>query len=347
MARHETLRTRFVLSGDAARASDRAAARAMALPITDLSAMPQAEREARVRQITDSEARRPFDLEAGPLLRVQLLRLAAEEHLLLLNVHHIVSDGWSMGVLWRELAADYTAFVNGQPPDLPRLPIQYADYAVWQREWLQGEVLERQLGYWKEKLADLSTLELPTDRPRPPVPSNQGAHLTFDLPEPLTQALRELSRREGTTLFMTLLAAFQVLLHRYSGQEDIAVGTPIAGRGRTELEGLIGFFVNTLVLRSDLSGNPAFTELLARVRETALGAYTHQDLPFEKLVEELAPSRDISRNPLFDVMINQLDGSEPSLDFPGLVAEQITLPSASAKFAMTLLRLRRAGIASN
>jgi hypothetical protein len=326
VARHETLRTRFVLSGDAP-VQVIGPPSAVALPMTDLSAMPQAEREARARQITDTEAHQPFDLEAGPLLRAQLLRLGAEEHLLLLNVHHIVSDGWSMGVLWRELSSGYTAFVSGHAPDLPRLPIQYADYAVWQREWLQGEVLERQLAYWKEKLADLSTLELPTDRPRPPVPSYQGAHLTFDLPAPLTRALKELGRREGTTLFMTLLAAFQVLLHRYSGQDDIAVATPIAGRRRTELEGLIGFFVNTLVLRSNLAGNPAFTELLAQVRETALGDYTHQDLPFEKLVEELSPRRDISRNPLFDVMINQVDSSEPSLDFSGLVAREIALPS--------------------
>ena len=307
----------------------------MALPITDLSAMPQAEREARARQITDTEARQPFDLEAGPLLRAQLLRLAAEEHLLLLNVHHIVSDGWSMGVLWRELSSAYNAFVSGHAPDLPRLPIQYADYAVWQREWLQGEVLEGQLAYWKEKLADLSTLELPTDRPRPPVPSYQGAHLTFDLPAPLTQALKELSRREGATLFMTLLAAFQVLLHRYSGQEDIAVGTPIAGRGRTELEGLIGFFVNTLVLRSNLAGNPAFTELLARVRETALGAYTHQDLPFEKLVEELSPSRDISRNPLFQVMFVLQNAPDAELALRGVQASRLPLAGHSAKFDLT------------
>ena len=185
VARHETLRTRFVLSGDEPVQVIEPPS-AVALPITDLSAMPQAEREARARQITDTEARQPFDLEAGPLLRAQLLRLAAEEHLLLLNVHHIASDGWSMGVLWRELSSGYNAFVSGHAPDLPRLPIQYADYAVWQREWLQGEALERQLAYWKEKLADLSTLELPTDRPRPPVPSYQGAHLAFDLPAPLT-----------------------------------------------------------------------------------------------------------------------------------------------------------------
>ena len=338
MARHETLRTRFVLSGDEPVQVIEPPS-AVALPITDLSAMPQAEREARTRQITDTEARQPFDLEAGPLLRAQLLRLAAEEHLLLLNVHHIVSDGWSMGVLWRELSTGYNAFVSGHAPDLPRLPIQYADYAVWQREWLQGEVLEGQLAYWKEKLADLSTLELPTDRPRPPVPSYQGAHLTFDLPAPLTQALKELSRREGTTLFMTLLAAFQVLLHRYSGQEDIAVGTPIAGRGRTELEGLIGFFVNTLVLRSDLAGDPAFTELLARVRETALGAYAHQDLPFEKLVEELSPSRDISRNPLFQVMFNQSTARNRCLICPDWSTEQIDAAMGLVEIRYDSLRL--------
>ena len=344
VARHETLRTRFALSEDAP-VQVIGPPSAVALPITDLSAMPQAEREARARQITDTEACQPFDLEAGPLLRAQLLRLAAEEHLLLLNVHHIVSDGWSMGVLWRELSSGYTAFVSGHAPDLPRLPIQYADYAVWQREWLQGEVLEGQLAYWKEKLADLSTLELPTDRPRPPVPSYQGAHLAFDLPAPLTQALKELSRREGATLFMTLLAAFQVLLHRYSGQDDIAVGTPIAGRGRTELEGLIGFFVNTLVLRSDLAGNPAFTELLARVRENALGAYTHQDLPFEKLVEELSPSRDMSRNPLFQVMFVLQNAPDAALALKGVQASRLPLAGHSAKFDLTLsMRETAAGL---
>ena len=335
VARHEMLRTRFVLSGDAPTQVIEPPG-AVALPVTDLSAMSEADREARARQIIDTEAHQPFDLEAGPLLRAQLLRLAAEEHLLLLNVHHIASDGWSMGVLWRELSSLYNAFVSGHAPDLPRLPIQYADYAVWQREWLQGEVLEGQLAYWKEKLADLSPLELPTDRPRPPVPSYQGAHLTFDLPAPLTQALKELSRREGVTLFMTLLAAFQVLLHRYSGQDDIAVGTPIAGRGRTELEGLIGFFVNTLVLRSNLAGNPAFTELLARVRETALGAYTHQDLPFEKLVEELSPSRDISRNPLFQVMFALQNTPDAKLMLGGVQARRLPFAGDGAKFDLTV-----------
>jgi amino acid adenylation domain-containing protein len=335
VARHETLRTRFILSGDAPVQVIEPPS-AVTLPITDLSPMPELEREARVRQITDTEAHQPFDLEAGPLLRTQLLRLAAEEHLLVFNVHHIASDGWSMGVLCRELSSGYNAFVSGHAPDLPRLPLQYVDYAVWQREWLRGETLEGQLAYWKKKLADLSALDLPTDRPRPPVPSHQGANLIFDLPAPVTQALKELSRREGATLFMTLFTAFQVLLHHYSAQEDIAVGTPIAGRGRTEHEGLIGFFVNTLVLRSNLAGNPAFSELLAQVRETALGAYTHQDLPFEKLVEELSHSRDISRNPLFQVMFVLQNAPDAKLLLRGVQASRVPLAGHSAKFDLTV-----------
>ena len=335
VTRHETLRTRFAESeGGPVQLID--PPQSVALPLADLSAMAQGEREAHARQIADAHARQPFDLEAGPLLRAQLLRLAAEEHLLLLNVHHIVFDGWSLDVFDRELSAMYNAFVRGRKLELPALPIQYADYARWQREWLQGEVLERQLAYWRTKLAGLTMLELPTDRPWPPVQSFRGAHQSLTLSPELSAALKALGRREGATLFMTLLTAFQVLLYRYSGQEDIAVGTPIAGRGRTELEGLIGFFVNTLVLRSDLSGNPSFRDLLRRARESALAAYSHQDLPFEKLVEELAPKRDPSRNPLFDVMINYVDRSQPALDLPGLAVQQIGPPSTSAKFAMTL-----------
>src|SRR5262245_37645002 len=250
-----------------------------------------------------------------------------------------------MGVLWRELSSAYSALVNGQQPDLPRLPVQYADYAVWQRECLQGAALEQQLAYWREKLADLSTLELPTDRPRPPVPSNQGAHFAFDLPAPLSQALKDLSRREGTTLFMTLLAAFQVLLHRYSGQDDIAVGTPIAGRRRTELEGLIGFFVNTLVLRSDLAGNPTFTAFLARVRDSALGAYAHQDLPFEMLVAELSPSRDMSRHPLFQVMFVLQNAPDAAPALKDLQASRLPFAGNNSKFDLMLtLRETTAGL---
>ena len=231
-----------------------------------------------------------------------------------------------MGVLWRELSSAYAAFVSGQRADLPRLPIQYADYAVWQREWLQGEVLEQQLAYWREKLAELSTLELPTDRPRPPVPSYRGAQVAFDLPAPLTQALKELSRREGATLFMTLLAAFQVLLHRYSGQEDIAVGTPIAGRGRTELEGLIGFFVNTLVLRADLSGNPTFPELARAGCARARWAPTRIRIcPSRSWSRSSHPSRDLSRKPLFQVMFVLQNAPDAALALEGVQASRLPL----------------------
>jgi amino acid adenylation domain-containing protein len=333
--RHEVLRTCFAVREDEPEQVIGALS-AVALPVTDLSALPQSEREARARELAEAAAHQPFDIDRGPLLRAQLLRLAPEEHLFLVNVHHIASDGWSMGVLWRELSSAYDAFASRRMPELPSLPIQYADYAVWQRKWLQGEVLEGQLEYWKNKLADVSLLELPTDRPHPPVASYNGKRVVFDLPGPLVQGLKELSRREGATLFMTLLASFQVLLHRYSGQEDIAVGTPMAGRGRTELEGLIGFLVNTLVLRTDLAGNPAFTELLGRVRESALAAYTHQSLPFEKLVEELSPSRDLSRSPLFQVMFVLQNAPGAALALHGVEASRLPLPTHNAKFDLTL-----------
>jgi amino acid adenylation domain-containing protein len=262
--------------------------------------------------------------------------LSEQEHLLLRVVHNIVLDGWSSGIFDSELCIAYNAFLTGHEPELPELPIQYADYAAWQREWLRGEVLEEQLAYWKSRLSDVSTLELPTDRPRPTVASDRGAHLTFELPAPLTGALKALGQREGATLFMTLLAAFQVLLHRYSGQEDIAVGAPIAGRTHRETEGLIGFFVNTLVLRTDASGDPAFRELLARVRENALAAYAHQDLPFEKLVEELAPARDLSRNPLFQVMFALQNAPGATLALEGLEVSRQPLEGHTAKFDLYL-----------
>ena len=270
------------------------------------------------------------------MFRAEVLRLAVDEHVLLVNVHHIASDGWSVGVFHRELAAAYAAFVRGTEPVFPPLPIQYADYAVWQRTWLQGPVLAAQRAYWQRQLADLRPLELPTDRPRPPVAEHQGAQLVVNLPAPVTAALKDLGRREGATLFMTLLAAFQVLLHRYSGQTDIAVGSPIAGRGRPEVEGLIGFFVNTLVLRSDLSGDPSFRELLARVRATALGAYAHQDLPFEKLVEELAPARDLSRQPLFQVLFVLQNAPGAPLALDGIAVNHLPGEIESAKFDLTL-----------
>ena len=269
----------------------------------DLTALPDIEREEEARQIAVAESRRPFDLEHGPLLRATLLILGETEYQLLLTMHHIASDGWSMGVLVEELATLYDAFINDRPSPLPDLPIQYADYAQWQRDWLQGEVLEQQLNYWKKQLADApELLALPTDHPRPAVQTDQGATYSFTLSSELTDQLKELSQQEGVTLFMTLLAAFQVLLYRYSNQTDIVVGSPIANRTHAEIERLIGFFVNTLVLRTDLSGNPSFRELLKRVREVTLAAYAHQDLPFEKLVEELNPKRDLSHSPLFQVM---------------------------------------------
>jgi amino acid adenylation domain-containing protein len=333
--RHEVLRTRFAVSeNEPVQVID--TPRDFEFPITDLNTLEQSERQPRALELAEQEARQPFDLNKDPLLRARLIRLSAEEHILQLATHHIVSDGWSTGIISKELTTAYNAFVSGHSPELPALSIQYADYAVWQRKWLHGEVLENQSSYWKEKLEDLSPLVLPTDRQRPPLSSNKGAHLFVDLPESTLAALRELGLREGTTLFMTLLSAFKVLLYRYSGQDDIAVGTPIAGRGLTELEGLIGFFVNTLVIRDDLSGNPGFNELLARVKESALQAYTHQDIPFEKLVEELSPDRDTSQNPLFQVMFILQNAPREPLSFDAIETSRLTIARNNAKFDLKL-----------
>ena len=316
ISRHETLRTVFAVV-DGRPVQVIAPTLTTTLSISDLRELP--EREARARRLATEEAQRPFDLARGPLLRTRLLRLGEEDHVLLLTMHHIVSDGWSAGVLFRELGVLYEAFVAGRPSPLEELPIQYADYAVWQREWLRGEVLERQLSYWKEQLGgSLPVLELPTDRPRPAVQSYQGASQPVVLSKGVSERLKALSQQEGATLFMTLLTAFQTLLMRYTGQADIVVGSAIAGRNRAETEALIGCFVNTLVLRTDLSGNPTFRESLSNVRKVALGAYEHQDLPFEKLVEELQPERSLSRNPLFQVMFIFENASGSSLELPGL-----------------------------
>jgi amino acid adenylation domain-containing protein len=330
--RHEVLRTRFEVE-HALPMQVIAPELKLRLEVEDLGALPVEEREAEARQRAQEEAALSFDLERGPLLRARLLRLGEAEHWLLLTLHHIVTDGWSSGILRRELSVLYEAFREGKPTPLPELPVQYADYAVWQREWLRGEVLEEQLSYWKHALADLPVLELPTDRPRPAVASNRGGRLGFELGEDLTRALKELGRREGATLFMTLLAAFQVLLYRYTAQEDVAVGVPLAGRRRPELEGLIGFFVNMLVLRGDLSGQPSFKEHLARVRTRALAAYAHQDMPFAKLVEELAPARNLSRNPLFQVCF-ALENTPPGkLQLPGVEVQVIKeIRDQTAKF---------------
>jgi len=318
IARHEALRTTFVaVDGRPVQVINEP--RAIDIPVIDLSDWPEAGRESEAQRRLDAEAKRPFDLARGPLVRATLLRLGEEEHLLLLSLHHIISDGWSNGLLLQEMITLYAGFAAGQASPLPELPIQYADYAVWQREWLQGKMLGQLFAYWKRKLAGApAVLELPTDRPRPAVESFRGARQTILLPKSLSEALKGLSRHEGATLFMTLLAAFNALLARYCGQEDILVGSPIAGRTRVEAERLIGFFVNTLVLRTDLAGDPTFRELLMRVREMALGAYSHQDLPFEKLVEELQPERRLNSTPLFQVMFILQNTPKPRLEIPGL-----------------------------
>ena len=300
--RHETLRTSFQMVNDEL---VQVVAPDLTLPlvIEDLSSLPQSDREAEARRRATEEVSTPFDLSVAPMLRANLLRLADDDHVLILNTHHIISDGWSLGVLSQELSALYEAFAANQSSPLPELPVQYADYAVWQREFLAGETLDRQLAYWKQHLAGApASLDLPTDHPRPPVQTYCGARESVVLSAELLDSIRQLCRNEGVTLFMTLLAACNVLLARYCGQADVVIGTPIAGRNRAEVERLIGFFVNTLVMRTDLSGNPSFRELLGLVREAAMGAYAHQDLPFEKLVEEIKPDRELSRNPLFQVM---------------------------------------------
>jgi amino acid adenylation domain-containing protein len=337
VARHEALRTTFS-QGTTAYGTEAiqviAPAFHVPLPVIDLAALPEPERLAEAQRHTALEAQRPFDLQQGPLIRVTLLRLDATTHWLLLAIHHIVFDGWSHVVLLRELSTLYAASIDGRTADLPELPIQYADYSVWQRDWLQGSVLEQQLAYWRQQLDQPPVLDLPSDHPRPPAQSFKGRRIDFTLSPALREAIHALSRRQGTTLFMVLLAAFKTLLYRYTGQPDIVVGSPIAGRTRAEIEPLIGFFVNTLALRTDLGGNPSFRELLRRVRETTLGAYTHQDVPFERLVEELQVPRDVSRNPLFDVMF-VLDPAA-KLELPGLDVSVWEPHSQTAKFDLTL-----------
>ena len=332
--RHEALRTTFsVREGQPQQIIQPPADQE--LPVTDLANLADAEQEA--GRIANEEARLPFDLERGPLLRARLLRLSEEQHVLLVTMHHIVSDGWSMGVLVKEVAALYAAFAAGEPAALAELPLQYADYAVWQREWLRGEVLEQQLGYWREQLAGApAVLELPSDHPRPALQSFRGSFEPVTVDAAVTERLKELSRREGVTLFMLLLGAWQVLLSRYTNAEEIVVGTPIANRQRGEVEGLIGYFVNALALRTDLSGDPTFRELLARVREVALGAYLHQDVPFEKLVEELQPERSLSYNPLFQVVFALENTPDFNLQLPGLNISGLNAGSGTAKFDLRL-----------
>ncbi|MFP2963496.1 amino acid adenylation domain-containing protein, partial [Myxococcus sp. 1LA] len=334
--RHESLRTTFN-SRDGAPVQVIAAEPSIPLRVVDLSARADSERTSEAQRLLEQEAEHPFDLTRGPLLRTALLKLSAQEHVLVVVMHHIVSDGWSMGILVREVAALYEAYSQGLPSPLPELPLQYADHAVWQREWLQGEVLEAQLTWWKDQLLGASqALELPTDKPRPAVQTFRGSRRDAQWPHALWASVNALAHREGATPFMVLLAAFQTVLSRYSGQDDVSVGSPIANRTRTETEGLIGFFVNTLVLRARLSGNPTFRELLAQVRERTLGAYAHQDIPFERLVEELKPARDLSRSPLFQVMFVLQNTPSVELHLPDLTLSGMVGESHTSKFDLTL-----------
>ena len=334
--RHEVLRSSFAAKeGQPIQLT--AAVLGLTLPVVDLRDLPEAEQRAETLRLTAEEVQRPFDLSRGCLLRLMLMRLTGDQYLLLLVIHHLVFDGWSTSILARELSSLYEAYCKGHPSPLPELPIQYADFAQWQRQWLQKDVLEEHLTYWKKQLENVPTLQVPTDRPRPRVQTVRSARHYFVLSKPLSAELRSLSNRHGVTLFMTLFAAYQTLLHRYSGQNDIVIGSPVAGRNRSELEGLIGFFLNMLVLRADLSGNPTFRELLVRVREICLEAYAHQDLPFERLVEELRPKRDLSYTPFFQVTFAIQHGPSFQLDLPGLTAMDVDVDPGTARFDLNLV----------
>jgi amino acid adenylation domain-containing protein len=358
--RHEILRTTFPMINGVpiqviAPVSDE---RNITMPVMDLWQLPEVEQSAEVQRLATEEARRPFDLANGPLLRVTLLKLDVspgsagfQEHVLLVTMHHIICDGWSTGIFVREIAALYEAFLQGLPSPLPELPIQYADFAHWQRQWLTGPstvlrtsgVLETQLNYWKQQLVGAPPLlELPTDRPRPPVQTFRGSTECFEVNPDLTYKLKMLSRQEGVTLFMILLAVFKTLLYRYTEQADIVIGSPIANRNQFEIEGLIGFFVNTLALRTSLQGNPAFSELLQRVQQTALGAYEHQDVPFERLVEALELERNLSHAPLFQVMFGLQQAQVEKLALPGLTISPLKIERGTAKFDLTLAMMETA-----
>ncbi|HLL48423.1 MAG TPA: amino acid adenylation domain-containing protein, partial [Longimicrobiaceae bacterium] len=334
--RHETLRTTFA-ERDGAPVQIIHPPAPVPLAELDLQGVPEAKREA--ERLAVEDAMRPFDLARGPLLRSTLIRLAEDDHVLCFNLHHVVSDGWSMQVLVREVSALYAAFSRGEAPQLPELPVQYADFAVWQRSWLSGAVLDAQIGYWRERLGGAPPLlEIPVDRPRVPVQSPRAESRRIALPPGLSRELREISREAGVTLFMTLLAGWQALLARYAGQDDVVVGSPVAGRNRRETEGLIGFFVNMLPLRSDLSGDPTWHELLGRTRDAALGAYDHQELPFERLVDELSVERSLTHSPVFQTVftLSQAAAGEGPLELGELVLEPFGTGERVAKFDLDL-----------
>ncbi|NVI85498.1 aminotransferase class V-fold PLP-dependent enzyme, partial [Janthinobacterium sp. BJB401] len=334
--RHEALRTTFD-TADGMPVQVIASELRLAMPVTDLSALSSGERRAKAEWLAQDEAQAPFDLHTGPLLRTRLIALGESEHMFLLTVHHIVADGWSMGVLVREVAALYSTFVGAAAPLLPELAVQYADYAHWQRQWLEGEVLQHQLAYWKVQLRGAPTLlSLPTDRPRPPMQTYQGASVRVAIGAQTGAALHRLGQQTQGTLFMTLTAAFNILLSRYAGQDDICIGTPIANRQRAEVEPLIGFFANTLVLRTQVDAANSFNALLEQVRASTLDAYAHQDVPFEQLVEALKPERHVSHSPLFQVMFVLQNAPMDKLELPGLELQLVERVQNGAKFDLTL-----------
>ncbi|MCA1612827.1 MAG: condensation domain-containing protein [Acidobacteria bacterium] len=334
--RHEVLRTTFrVVDGRAEQVVRDAWS--WDLLVADLSGWPQRLREAEARNRSLEEARRPFDLSQGIAMRATLLRLDETDHVVLLTLHHIVADGWSMGVLVREVAELYRAYGSGREPSLPELPIQYADFTLWERQLLQADALGPQLAYWKRQLGGpLPALELSSDGSRPAAPTGGGASLLFTLPSALMEALAALCREQKATLFMLLLAAYAALLYRYTGQEDILIGTPTANRKRAETEPLIGCFINTLVMRINLSGNPGFRELLGRVRETALAAFEHDGVPFERLVEELRPERGQSRQRIFQVWFVLQNAPMQALELPGLTLSDFGLLRETSQFDLAL-----------
>jgi non-ribosomal peptide synthetase component F len=334
--RHEVLRATFTLL-DGQPVQMFSPPQSLTLPILDLSHLNEEDREYQFKQLASEDSRRSFNLSTGPLYRASLLQLSDEEHILLINFHHIVFDAWSSGVLVREFTALYNAFNNGQPSPLPKLPIQYIDFAQWQQQQLQGSLMEKQISYWKKKLAgDLPILELPADRSRPSVQTFHGAVYSLTLPKSLSELIVGISRQQEVTLFMAFLAAFKVLLHRYTGQEDIIVGSPTSGRNNPQTHDLIGFFVNTLALRTNFSKQQTFSELLAQVREVALSAFSHQDLPIGKVVEALQPERSSSHSPLFQVMFTYQNTPMPDLDFSGMTVTLEQNAGDTAKFDLSL-----------
>jgi hypothetical protein len=334
--RHETLRTKFPAVNGQPRQVIESEIK-ICLPMVDISGLEKERKERKVERLAKEEAERPFDLSRGPMIRAILVRMGEDEHAVLFTMHHIVSDGWSKSVLVREVAALYEAYSQGRSSPLPELAIQYADYAVWQRNWMQGQILEKQLAYWRQRLGgSLPVFELPTDRPRPAAPSYRGARHSFMLTTSLTAELKELSRARGATLFMTLMAAFKTLLYRQTGQEDLLVGTAIAGRNQSQTEGLIGFFINTLALRTDLAGSPKFTDLLAQVKKVALEAYAYQELPFDKLIEDLQPERSAGRAPIVQVSFGLQNALKSYLELPGLTLSELDFELEAGRYDLTL-----------